>query len=229
MGDRAPSAAAASGPSHSRPRPAGRPTMIARSPITAGGPVGTVAGWEVSTAPTAGVLDLSDLSPFAKVLVKGDSSSRAASVLACAFGRSRRTADGALVAGTGPDEWLVLAAAGERPSLLDEVQELAGAAAGELVTVVDVTHGGFLLRLAGADSHRLLEKICAIDLSEGTTPDGAVFRSSVARVVCDVIREDAAGIRCYLLHGDRTAGRYLWEAVLDAGAEFSIGAAGYVA
>ena len=205
-----------------------RPTMVARSSIRPRGPVATLGGWEISQAPASGLLDLSDLTPFTKVLVKAAPSSRAAGVLACAFGRSRRTPDGALVAGTGPDEWLILAGAGDWPGLANEVQEVAAtdASAGELTTVVDVTHGGFLLRLAGADAHRLLEKICASDLSDGAAPDGAVFRSSVARVVCDVIREDTSGTRCYLIHGDRSTGQYLWDAVSDAGAEFSVGAAG---
>ncbi len=198
--------------------------MVARSPIRARGPVGHEHGWEVSTTAGKGDLQLCDLSPYAKVLVRAGARSKAAAILRCALGRARRVEDGTLVAGTGPGEWLLVAGAGRWPLLADEA---GGGNSGELTTVVDVTHGGFLIRLSGADSRRVLEKVCAIDLSDAVTPDGAVFRSSVARIVCDVIRDDDGDACSYLLHGDRSAGQYLFDAVLDAGSEFSIGISGY--
>lgn len=198
--------------------------MVARSPISPRGPVGERHGWEVSARAGTGVLDLCDLTPFTKVLVRSGARSRAAAVLACPFGRSRRASDGTLVAGTGPDDWLLLAPAGSWPAIADEVAGIGGK---ELTTVVDVTHGGFLLRLTGEKSGRVLQKICAIDFSERVTPDGSVFRSSVARIVCDIVRDDDSGIASYLIHGDRSAGQYLFDAVVDAGSELSIGVAGY--
>jgi heterotetrameric sarcosine oxidase gamma subunit len=198
--------------------------MVARSPIRARGPVGREHGWEVSTTARKGGLELCDLTPYSKVLVRAGVLSKAAEVLGCALGLARRAPDGTLVAGTGPGEWLLVSGAGTWPALADEI---GGGDPTALTTVVDVTHGGFLIRLSGADSRRVLEKICAIDLSDGVTPDGAVFRSSVARIVCDVIRDDDGGVRSYLLHGDRSAGQYLFDAVLDAGSEFSIGISGY--
>ncbi|MHB1508432.1 MAG: sarcosine oxidase subunit gamma [Acidimicrobiales bacterium] len=198
--------------------------MVARSPITARGPVGRAHGWEVSTAAGKGGLELCDLSPYAKVVVRAGARSKAAEVLGCPLGRARRVPDGTLVAGTGPGEWLLFSGAGTWPLLADEV---GGGKSDDLTTVVDVTHGGFLIRLSGAESRRVLEKVCAIDLSDGVTPDGAVFRSSVARIVCDVIRDDDGDVCSYLLHGDRSAGQYLFDAVLDAGSEFSIGISGY--
>ena len=96
-----------------------------------------------------------------------------------------------------------------------------------LLTVIDVTHGSIVLRLTGGDSHRVLEKICAIDLSERVTPDGSSFRSSVARLRCTVVRDDLDAVRSYLIESDRSSGQYLFDAICDAGAEFAIEVDGY--
>jgi sarcosine oxidase gamma subunit len=67
-----------------------------------------------------------------------------------------------------------------------------------------------------------LAKVCAVDLSDTVTPNGAAFRSSVSRITTDVVRDDDAGVRSYLLHCERSSGQYLAECLLDAGAEFDI-------
>jgi heterotetrameric sarcosine oxidase gamma subunit len=144
--------------------------------------------------------------------------------LGCGFGRSVRNAAGHLIAGTGPDEWLVIAPASSAGTVF---ASLEGSDQPELATVLDMTHCGVLFRLTGTEADRLLEKVCAIDLSDAVTPDRAVFRSSVARVTTDVIRDDVAGVRSYLLHGDRASGQYQFDALLDAGAEFHIAVEGY--
>jgi heterotetrameric sarcosine oxidase gamma subunit len=202
------------------------PEIVARSPIRAQPPVRHHQGWEVSGAPGTGILDLVDLTPLTKVLVRAAPGSTAAAVLACPFGRTRH-APGALVVGAGPGEWLLLAPVATRPALIDELGQEGGPDDQGLTSVIDVTHGGFVIRLKGAYSNRVLEKLCAIDLAERATPDGSVFRSSVARITCTVIRDDVNGTRSYMLHGDRSAGQYLFDSVRDAGAEFSIGVAGY--
>jgi sarcosine oxidase gamma subunit len=189
-----------------------------------------------------GPLQLADLTPLSKVLIRAEGGAVPV-VVDCPFGRVRRTDDGCLVVGSGPGEWLVLAPAGHQSALAEAVLDRLPEAAldrlaeavldrpagtdandpGEaLVSVVDVTHGGCVFRLTGAESHRILEKICAIDLGEAVTPDGSCFRSSVARVICDVVRDDVDGARSYLLHGDRSSGQYLFDTLLDAGAELSV-------
>jgi heterotetrameric sarcosine oxidase gamma subunit len=90
-----------------------------------------------------------------------------------------------------------------------------------------MTHGSVVLRLSGADAHRVLEKLCAIDLSDRSTPNGSCFRSSVARLRCTVVRDDLGQERSYLIESDRSSGQYLFDAVLDAGAEFAIEVDGY--
>ena len=99
-------------------------------------------------------------------------------------------------------------------------------APGESVTWVDQSHGRALMRLSGSHAPSLLAKLCGIDLSDDITPDGAAFRTSVAALATDVIRDDLIGAagrtRSYLLHCERSSGQYLFDAVLRAGAEFGI-------
>jgi heterotetrameric sarcosine oxidase gamma subunit len=198
-------------------------TPIARSPIRQRPPVAEHASWEVSRASATAPLRLADLTPLAKILVRAGPASAAAGVLACEFGHSRRTASGELVIGCGPGEWLLLAPASTHPSLAAQLSP----GGGESRTIIDATHGRVVLRLTGADAARTLEKLCAIDLSDKATPNRAAFRSSVARLACLVVRDDLDGIRSYLICSDRSYGQYLFDALADAGAEYSFEQDGY--
>jgi heterotetrameric sarcosine oxidase gamma subunit len=203
---------------------------VARSAIVTPSPVEVRGGWEVSTRPSSAALQLSDRSALAKVAVRvaggaADSlpGSPAVQVLSAQlgtrFGTAVRRGDGVLVVGSGPGEWLLLGAPGSAPALL---AGLPGSALG-----VDLTHGRALVRLTGADSPRLLAKICAIDLRGRVRPDGSALRTTVAKVVTDLVRDDVDGVRSYLLHCERSSGQYFWDALIDSGAEFDVGVAGF--
>ena len=77
------------------------------------------------------------------------------------------------------------------------------------MSVVDFTHGRALLRLTTDQAAGVLEKMCSLDLGDTMTPDGAVVSASVAKVSCDVIRDDVDGTRSYLIACDRSFGDYL--------------------
>jgi heterotetrameric sarcosine oxidase gamma subunit len=204
------------------------PSPLGRSPVRPRPPLREHAGWEVSAVSSSAALRLIDLTPLGKVRVRAELGSPAAAALACAFGSARREGM-SLVIGSGPDEWLLLSPAGRRPPLLESIPASDGRdpAAGGLVSVVDVTHAGVLLRLTGADAAELLSRVCAVNLSDKTAPSGSAFRSSVARIVCDVVRDDVDGLRSYLLHGDRSSGQYLFDSLLEVGREFGIDVDGY--
>lgn len=202
---------------------------IARSPISQTGPVRTHEGWEVSAARSDAALRLADLTPLGKELVRAAASSAAARRLDCPFGATRREPDGSLVLGTGPDEWLILSPAGRRSEVAGELESsFERDRAGELVTVIDLTHGSVVLRLSGERAHRALEKVCAIDFSDRTTPNGSCFRSSVARLRCTVARDDLGTERSYLIESDRSSGQYLFDALREASIEFAIEVDGYL-
>jgi heterotetrameric sarcosine oxidase gamma subunit len=195
---------------------------VARSPIAPPPPVLVLAGWEVSGRRAAAGLTLTDCTPLAKIQVRAPIGGRAAAELAVPFGRAARDPGGALVAGSGPGEWLLLAAPGEGPALTARATGLAARCPGELVTATDITHGRALIRLNGSRGADVLAKVCGIDTGDDITPDGAAFRTSVAAVATDVIRDDIGGERSYLLHCERSSGAYLFGALLTAGGEFGI-------
>ena len=216
-----------SDPEHSGGQPS---AVIARSPIAPPEPLAVHHGWEVSGRRSAAGLTLTDLTPLAKVVLRAPVDGAVQRALGVPFGRAARDAfpalDGALVIGSGPGEWLVLAPVGTAGEVREQLARML-TGAGEFGSLVDVTHGRALLRLRGESSADLLAKVCAIDLSDAVTPDGAAFRSSVAKLVTDVVRDDADGVRSYLLHCERSSGQYLADALLDAGAEFGIDVDGF--
>ena len=198
-------------------------TAIARSPIKPAAPTGIVDGWEVSTRRSAAALTLCDLTPMTKVVVRAPEDHPGP----IGFGRAIRHVggplDGVLEVGSGPGEWMWLAVPGTAAELLALV--VPGDA---FVNAFDLTHGRALIRLTGAHSARLMSKICAIDLADAVTPNLSAFRSSVAKLVTDVVRDDLAdGTRSYLLHCERSSGQHLFDCVLDAGAEFDIDVDGW--
>jgi heterotetrameric sarcosine oxidase gamma subunit len=199
---------------------------VARSPIAPAPPVVVRAGWEVSgrraSSTGAAGLTLTDCTPLAKVQLRAPIGGRLAASLPVPFGRAARDADGTLVVGSGPGEWLLLAPAGQASALASRLEDTAARDPGESVTWVDLTHGRALLRLNGSSAASVLAKVCGIDLSDDVTPDGAAFRTSVAALATDIIRDDLGGTRSYLLHCERSSGQYLFDALLRAGAEFAI-------
>ncbi|HEY2076843.1 MAG TPA: hypothetical protein VGH53_10945 [Streptosporangiaceae bacterium] len=200
----------------------------ARSPIAPAPPVILVAGWEVSgrraSADTAAGTDLTitDCTPLAKLQLRAPAGGQAAAALGVRFGRAARDRAGTLVVGSGPGEWLLFAAPGQAPELAWRLASIAEQAPGEHVTWVDLTHGRALMRLTGSAAAIVLARICGIDLSDEITPDGAAFRTSVASLATDIVRDDVSGTRSYLLHCERSSGDYLFSALLRAGADFGI-------
>jgi sarcosine oxidase, subunit gamma len=191
-------------------------TPVARSPIAAAAPVEVIAGWEVSVRRSSAPLRLADCTAMAKVLLRADADSSTAQMLDVPFGRSRRL-DDVLLVGSGPTEWLLLGPVGSTPAA-----NVKTSSTDDHVSVIDATHGRALVRLTGEAAPLVLAKVCAIDLSDDVTPDGSAFRSSVAKVATDVVRDDVAGERSYLLHCERSSGQYFFDAILDAGWEFGI-------
>jgi heterotetrameric sarcosine oxidase gamma subunit len=187
-----------------------------------------VSGWEVDGVRSTAPLTLADLSALAKTLVRAPASGAMAGALGVPFARAARDASGALVTGSGPGEWTILgpvAAGLAQRARLEAVA--AGLAGGELITVLDLTHGRALLRLTGPASADLLAKVCAIDLAGHRTPNGTALRTSIAKLVTDLVRDDQEAVPSYLLHCERSYGQYLWDVLLDAGLEVGAETGGF--
>ena len=202
-------------------------TVIARCPIPPAPPVRIEAGWEVSGRRSDAQLTITDCTPLAKVALRAPWNGAMAAALGVPFGRAARD-EGGLLVGSGPGEWLVLAPPGTAPQVAERLEAAAARSApGEFVTVIDLTHGRALVRLTGRQSAQLLARLCAVDLAEDMTPDGAAFRSSVAALATDVIRDDRDGTPSYLLHCERSSGRYLFGTLVSAGEPEGIGIDGF--
>ena len=72
--------------------------------------------------------------------------------------------------------------------------ERLGGAPGSSPRSVDLTHGRALMRLTGARRRPAAARRCARSTSPtASRPDGSALRTSVAKVVTDVVRDDQAG------------------------------------
>ena len=167
----------------------------------------------------SGDLVLADASATVKWLVRASRSPNAAERLGAPFGSSQTSAGGALVLGSRPGEWVVL---GTADAVAETVEGLDGLDSSDFVTAVDWTHGRALFRVTGDAVPRMLEKVCSLDWSDSMSPDGAVASASVAKVTCDIARNDVDGMPSYLVFCDRSFGQYLFDALIDAGDEFGL-------
>ncbi|BBF99759.1 MULTISPECIES: sarcosine oxidase subunit gamma [Pseudonocardia] len=187
-------------------------------------------GWEISARAAAAELTLRDESPLAKVVVRGPFAGSVRSRLGVPFGRIIRTEipdqGPVLVVGAGPGEWLVLGPVGTGGGLVVALEKLLSDT-GEFVSVVDITHGRALVRLHGSAARQVLAKVTGIDLGDDATPDGSALRTSVARIVTDLVRDDRDGAVSYLLHCERSSGQFLFDQLVDAGAEFGLDVTGF--
>jgi|GEM_PF-139880 len=195
-------------------RPPGKP----RSPIT---PDGAPAAQRATGGGADAPVRIFDSSGLAKFGIRAAPDGPVARALGTGFARTTRAADGSLVVGSGPGEWLVLVEQAASDDVRARLETETGSS-DSFASVVDLTHARALIRLAGPRSADLLSKVSGIDFSDDVTPDGSALRTSVARLVTDVVREDKDGLPGYLLHCERSSGRYLFEALVDAGTEFGI-------
>ncbi len=199
---------------------------VARSPITPSPPVTVEHGWEISARRSSADLRIMDCTPLAKVLVRASTHGEVARTLGVPFGRAARDEHGTIVVGSSPGEWFLLAPPGANAAVDGRIEEVPDEG---MVSVFDASHGRALMRITGVRAADLLAKVCGIDFSDEVTPDGAAFRSSVAKLVTDVVRDDRGAERSYLLHCERSSGQYLFDALVDAGSEFGIEVEGFVA
>ncbi|MGH3649477.1 MAG: hypothetical protein ACRDU9_02110 [Acidimicrobiia bacterium] len=102
-----------------------------------------------------------------------------------------------------PGEWTVL---GDRPG---------GAA-------VDLTHVRAMFRLTGRGASELINRVCALDLSEGMFPNGAAARTLFAGVATELVRDDREDVPSYLILPSRSYSTYIREVMIDAGTEFGL-------
>ena len=92
----------------------------------------------------------------------------------------------------------------------------------DLITITDVTHGHAELWLVGPKSAELLSRLCGLDFHESQFPDGTAKQGSVAKTAQLIIRRDCAQLPAYAIIGARSFGTYLWQTILEAGADLGL-------
>jgi sarcosine oxidase subunit alpha len=185
-----------------RPPDNDRPVVsvpVCRSPITLPEPP---ARSKAMTADST----LTDLSLLAKVHVRGHEHGPLAAALGVVFLHAARDPDGVLVTGSEPGAWTLIGESGTADQIRTRLQALP---IQERITVIDLSHSRAMVRLTGSRARTVLSHLCAIDLQDSATPNGTCLRTSVAKVVTDIIRDDHDGRLSYLLHTERASGAYL--------------------
>ena len=119
-----------------------------------------------------------------------------------------------------PDLFLVTAGPNAGPELVAKLEKAIGK--GKLVTVTDASNGSGNLRLIGPDSDDLLSRLCGLDLHDSVFPNGTAKISSVAKTRVTIIRDDVNGTLSYSLIGARSLAAYLWETIMEAGADLGV-------
>lgn len=120
----------------------------------------------------------------------------------------------------GPDEWLLITAGGKETAM---TRRLEAALDGLHAGVTDVSGGQTVIVLRGAHARDLLAKGCGLDLHPRRFGPGDCAQSLLERVgVCIRQVDDAP---TYELVVRRSFADYLGRWIVDAGAEFGLGAA----
>ncbi len=99
---------------------------------------------------------------------------------------------------------------------------LINRASGRFVTVTNLTHAWSEIRVLGPDAPTLMSRVCGLDFAAAAFPDGAAKQTSVARTTQLVIRRDTAELPAFSVLGARSLAAYLWEILMEAGADLGI-------
>mgnify|MGYP003597639547 CR=1 FL=1 len=134
--------------------------------------------------------------------------------LACPLNRVV-TAGTRLAARLGPDEWLIVVAAGDEQAV---AKELGAALAGGHCTMTDISHRNTAFEVAGAAADAVLAAGCPLDLER--VPQGFATRTLLGKAEIVLIRLGDApdGTRRYRIECWRSFGRYLHAFLTEAAA-----------
>ena len=169
----------------------------------------------INPAAATAAVAVTDESALSKASVRAADGTAAADALGLTFGSAEHRGD-TFVARVRPDEWFIFGSDTAEASTVVDGLDLSGYA-----STVDITYSRMMLRVTGVDAAKVMEKVCSLDFADHMTPNGACAGASVAKVGCDVIRDDVDDVRSYRILCDRSFGQYFYDALIDAAAEFN--------
>lgn len=86
---------------------------------------------------------------------------------------------------------------------------------------IDLTHVRAMFRLTGREAATVINRVCALDLTDDMFPSGAAARTLFAGVATEIVRDDD-GAPSYLILPSSSYRAYVRDVIHDAGAEFGL-------
>jgi heterotetrameric sarcosine oxidase gamma subunit len=123
-----------------------------------------------------------------------------------------------------PGRYLVTCRPPDRDLVEGELNRYVAAAgaSSNRAYLTDVTSGYAALLLAGPLSPEVLRKLVDLDVSDAAFPNLTCVQTGVHDTYSILLRRDTQSLKAYLILVNREYGEWLWETVLDAGAECGI-------
>ena len=182
-------------------------------------------GREVAAeAAQAKSLGLADLTPFPRIGFKGWNIAPWLAGVGAEMGEASNRAypqsDGTRIARLAPGEALVLADRNGVGPLIETLDQAWSMAEADGCFRVARDETSCWLLLAGAHAPSMLAKVCAVDLRPQAFAPDAIAQTNVARLNVIVIRGDIGPVPAFDLITDIASAVYLWDALLDAMAEY---------
>ncbi len=128
--------------------------------------------------------------------------------------------DGSLVAQLSNDESLILSDLNAESTLPSMLQKNWSLETARRVYSLPRRDSHCWFALTGEHAPATLAKLCGVDLRTHKFAERAVAQTSLARVNAIILRSDLATTTCLFILSDVSYAEYLWDALLDAMAEF---------
>jgi len=184
-------------------------------------------GVETETAAARQNVTLADASANGKIMVQGQAAAAVLLAVSLEIGAGMATGLGHIYR-LRPDLFFISTPPGAEADAVHSIR-LAVPAAGDLVTVTDVTHGRAQLQLIGPNSRDLLSRLCGLDFHPAAFPNLAARQSSVAKTTQLIIRRDLGQLPAFALIGARSLAAYLYDTIMQAGRDLGIAPIGRTA
>ena len=169
-------------------------------------------------------LGLADLTPLPRIGFKGWNIAPWLAGKGAEMGEASNRAypqsDGTRIARLAPGEALVLADRNGAGPLIETLDQAWSMAEADGCFRVARDETSCWLLLTGAHAPSMLAKVCAVDLRPQAFAPDAIAQTNVARLNVIVIRGDIGPVPAFDLITDIASAVYLWDALLDAMAEY---------
>ncbi|MEM7111309.1 MAG: sarcosine oxidase subunit gamma family protein [Chloroflexota bacterium] len=193
---------------------------------------GSFGDTEAETAVCTHFVGLADASHGGKITVEGkDASAMIQSVWhvgELAIGQGIAISETIWLFRLRQDRFFVNTAGGAKTAVLDTLNQ-AAANADSLISVGNSTHGNAQLMLIGPNSAQLLSRLCGLDFHDSEFPAWTAKQSSVGKTAQLILRHDAGDVPTYSIIGAASFGAYLWDVILEAGANLGVKEVGLTA